>query len=190
MNQRVQVGARFRLSATRSGSAQLHVRRALDGDTCRATGTSVQRACPNETRCFEGSPTVSVASQRARLRLRGLRLWATAFRERLLQPGQLAVLEPQSETVREGRGIRGQILPPGRSGSWLPRSRCPFGYRWLRTPLPEGEPILGTWAVGEESIPIRHQRHPLHFRTFRTRLWIVARSRLRVSASRRGRTLG
>jgi hypothetical protein len=40
--------------------------------TCRATGTSVQRACPNETRCSEGSLAVSVASQRARLRTEGL----------------------------------------------------------------------------------------------------------------------
>jgi hypothetical protein len=40
--------------------------------TCRATGTSVQRAYPNETRCSEGSLAVSVASQRARLRTEGL----------------------------------------------------------------------------------------------------------------------
>jgi hypothetical protein len=118
----------------------------------------------------------------------GLRLCATAFRERLLQPGQLAVLEPQSETVREGRGIHGQILHPqvDQVVGCL-EAAVPSDIDGSEPDCRRGEPVLGTWAVGEESIPIRHQRHLLNFRTFRTRPRIVPRSRLRVAASCRGR---
>jgi hypothetical protein len=107
---------------------------------------------------------------------RSLRLWATAFRKRLLQPGQLAVLEPQSETVREGRGIHGQILHPqvDQVVGCL-EAAVPSDIDGSEPDCRRGKPVLGTWAVGEESIPIGHQRHRLNFRTFRTRPWIVAR---------------
>jgi len=182
MNQRVQVGARFR--------SQL-----LAPDRCSST----RRGPSTMTHAGLPEPASNAPAQTKRdalraLRLcrwppsglacvpRGLRLWATAFRERLLQPGQLAVLEPQSETVREGRGIHGQILHPqvDQVVGCL-EAAVPSDIDGSEPDCRRGEPVLGTWAVGEESIPIRHQRHPLNFRTFRIRLWIVARSRLRVA---------
>jgi hypothetical protein len=107
---------------------------------------------------------------------RRFRLWATAFREGLLQPGQLAVLESQSEAVREGRGIHRQVLHPqvDQVVSCL-EAAVPSDIDGSETDRRRREPVLGTRTVGEESIPIRSQRHLVQLRTFCGLGLIVAR---------------
>lgn len=97
------------------------------------------------------------------------RRWAPAFDEGLLQSGQLAVLESQSETVLERRGIHGQVLHPqvDQVVGCL-EAAVPSNIDGSETDRRRGKPVLGTWTVGEESIPIRRQRHRSHSRTLRT----------------------
>lgn len=116
------------------------------------------------------------------------RRWAPASDEGLLQSGQLAVLESQPETVLERRGIHGQVLHPqvDQVVGCL-EAAVPSNIDGSETDRRRGKPVLGTWTVGEESIPIRRQRHRSHSRTSADSARMLARSRLEVAADQRAR---
>src|SRR5262245_34758927 len=98
--------------------------------------------------------------------LRRFWLRPATFGEGLPQPGQLAVFESQSETVLERRRIHCQVLHPqvDQVGRCL-ESAVSSDIDGSETYCRRWKSALGTWAVGEESIPIRRQRHLSDSRT-------------------------